>query len=199
MMQHWAPPIRPFHVDLSVAANGDRSSSPSAFMQRRTLFRVGLASAAALTVVGGGWALWQPGFRAGHLGNGARQVFLAVGQTVLEGLLPPPGMPRNVALNDWLGRLEVTIASLPPATRAELSQLLGLLSLRPGRQWLAGLEPAWAEATAEQVQQALLDMRSSPRPLRQQAYHALRDLSMAAYFTSSQTWAQLGYPGPSDI
>jgi hypothetical protein len=169
-------------------------------MQRRTLFRVGIASAAALAVVGGGWALWQPGFRAGRLGNDARQVFLAVGQAVLQGLLPAaPGVPRNVALNDWLGRLEATIGCLSPATRAELSQLLGLLSLRPGRQWLAGLEPAWAEATVEQVQQALLDMRGSPRPLRQQAYHALRDLSTAAYFTSPQAWAQLGYPGPSDL
>ena len=168
-------------------------------MQRRTLFRVGLASAATLAVLGGGWALWQPGFRAGHLGNAARQVFTAVGQAVLEGLLPAPGVQRNVALNDWLGRLEATIAALPPATRAELSQLLGLLSLRPGRQWLAGLEPAWAEATVVEVQQALLDMRSSPRLLRQQAYHALRDLSMAAYFSGRETWAQLGYPGPSDV
>ena len=168
-------------------------------MQRRTLFRVGIASAATLVVVGGGWALWQPGFRAGHLGNGARQVFLAVGQAVLEGLLPPSGLQRNVALNDWLVRLEATVAGLPPATRAELSQLLGLLSLRPGRQWLAGLEPAWAEASVEQVRQALQEMRDSPRPLRQQAYHALRDLSMAAYFSSRQAWAQLGYPGPSDI
>jgi hypothetical protein len=168
-------------------------------MQRRTLFRVGIASAATLLVVGGGWALWQPGFRAGHLGNGARQVFLAVGQAVLEGLLPPPGMQRNVALNDWLVRLEAAVAGLPPAIRTELSQLLGLLSLRPGRQWLAGLEPAWAEASGEQVRLALLEMRDSPSPLRQQAYHALRDLSMAAYFTSRQAWAQLGYPGPSDI
>jgi hypothetical protein len=168
-------------------------------MQRRTLFRVGLASAATLAVLGGGWALWQPGFRAGRLGHAARQVFTAVGQAVLEGLLPPSGVQRNVALNDWLGRLEATIGALPPATRAELSQLLGLLSLRPGRQWLAGLEPDWAEATVAQVQLALLDMRSSPRPLRQQAYHALRDLSMAAYFSGRETWAQLGYPGPSDV
>ncbi len=168
-------------------------------MQRRTLLRVGLASAATLAVLGGGWALWQPGFRAGRLGNAARQVFLAVGQAALEGLLPATGVQRNVALNDWLGRLEATIAGLPPATRGELSQLLGLLSLRPGRQWLAGLEPAWAEATVAQVQQALQDMRGSPRPLRQQAYHALRDLSMAAYFSSPQAWAQLGYPGPSTV
>jgi hypothetical protein len=168
-------------------------------MQRRTLFRVGIASAATLVVVGGGWALWQPGFRAGQLGQGARQVFLAVGQAVLEGLLPPPGVQRKVVLDEWLARLEATIAGLAPATRAELSQLLGLLSLRPGRQWLAGLQPAWAEATVEQVSQALLEMRDASSPLRQQAYHALRDLSMAAYFSSRQAWAQLGYPGPSDI
>ena len=41
-------------------------------------------------------------------------------------------------------------------------------------------------------------MRASRIALRQQAYHALRDLTHAAYFADAATWARLGYPGPTD-
>ena len=168
-------------------------------MQRRALLQVGIASAALLALAGGGIALWQPGFSDGRLRGDARKLFQAVGEAVLEGLLPAAGAARETALTDWLTRLDATIAGLPPATRAELSQLLGLLTLGPTRQMLARLRPAWAVATVEQVQQALQGMRVSSSRLRQQAYHALRDLSVAAFFSGRESWALLGYPGPSDV
>jgi hypothetical protein len=49
------------------------------------------------------------------------------------------------------------------------------------------------------VQSALQAMRSSRLELRQQAYHALRDLTNAAYFADAATWAALGYPGPRSL
>jgi hypothetical protein len=168
-------------------------------MQRRTLLRMGAGSAVALALAGGGLALWRPGFRDGRLGASAREVFRAVGLAVLDGLWPAQAAPREAAVQAWLGRLEATIAGLPPPTRAELSQLLTLLSLGPARQMLAGLRPAWSAASVAQVQEALQGMRVSPRQVRQQAYHALRDLSMAAYFAGAETWAPMGYPGPAEV
>jgi hypothetical protein len=165
-------------------------------MQRRTLLRMGAGSAVALALAGGGLALWRPGFRDGRLGASAREVFRAVGLAVLDGLWPAQAAPREAAV---LGRLEATISGLPPPTRAELSQLLTLLSLGPARQMLAGLRPAWSAASVAQVQEALQGMRVSPRQVRQQAYHALRDLSMAAYFAGAETWAPMGYPGPAEV
>ena len=42
-------------------------------------------------------------------------------------------------------------------------------------------------------------MRTSRIGLRQQAYHALRDLTNAAYFADPQTWPLMGYPGPRAV
>jgi len=42
-------------------------------------------------------------------------------------------------------------------------------------------------------------MRVSGTTLRRQAYHALRDLTQAAYFSDPGTWAALGYPGPRPL
>ena len=35
--------------------------------------------------------------------------------------------------------------------------------------------------------------------LRQQAYHALRDLTNAAHYADPQIWALMGYPGPRAV
>ena len=39
-------------------------------------------------------------------------------------------------------------------------------------------------------------MRVSGVSLREQAYHALRDLTNAAWFAERSTWSALGYDGP---
>ena len=39
-------------------------------------------------------------------------------------------------------------------------------------------------------------MRESSLALRQQAFHALRDITNASYFADRSTWAAIGYPGP---
>jgi hypothetical protein len=61
------------------------------------------------------------------------------------------------------------------------------------------LATAWGSASVAQLQAALQGMRTSSLAPKQQAYHALRDLTHAAYFADAGTWALLGYPGPSAI
>ncbi len=46
------------------------------------------------------------------------------------------------------------------------------------------------------VTEALQSMRQSSLALRQQAFHALRDITNAAYFAHASTWSAIGYPGP---
>ena len=77
--------------------------------------------------------------------------------------------------------------------------MLAVLSSAPGRIVLAGLADDWSSARVPQVQEALEGMRMSRMTLPQQAYHALRDLTVAAYFGMPSTWEMLGYPGPLDI
>ncbi len=168
-------------------------------MQRRTLFKLGVASAVALAAAGGASALMQAGLQNGRLGLPGREVFRAVGRAVLDGSLPGDAIARNTALNGLLDRIDGLTLSLPPHAQEELSQLLSLLASTLGRRTLAGLTDAWPLASVAHIQQALQGMRLSRLALRQQAYAALYDISTAAYFSEASTWSQLGYPGPLRI
>lgn len=168
-------------------------------MQRRTLFKLGLAGAAVLAVGGGMLALVRPGWSAGRLTPAGRELFSAVARAVLDGVLPAPGAARDAALAAHLGRVEDTINGLPPSTQGEIAQLMGLLGHPLGRRALAGLASPWAEASVAELQQSLQGLRESSSASRQQVYHALRDLSNGAYFSERSTWGPLGYPGPRDI
>ena len=166
-------------------------------MQRRTLLALGLGSAALFALAGGTYALLKPGLEQGvRLGAEGKAIFRAVAGAVLDGMLPSDPAARAAALGAQLERLDATIAGLSAATRLELSQLLVLLSSVAGRRGLAGVSAPWAEASVADVQAALQSMRGSSFDLRQQAYHALRDLTNGAYFADPQTWSSLGYPGP---
>lgn len=168
-------------------------------MQRRTLLKLGAASAAVLLVVGGTAALLQPGLAGGALSASGREVFSAVGRAVLDKTLPADEGARQIALNGLLGRVDVLVQSLPPHAQAELSQLLALLASAAGRRTLAGLGQPWPEASIADIQQALQDMRLSRLALRQQAYAALHDITAGAYFSDPSSWPLLGYPGPMKI
>lgn len=168
-------------------------------MKRRTLFKLGVASAALLALGGGAAALLQPGLQNGKLAGAGREVFRAVGRAVLQGSLPANDTAKQVALDGLLARIDALTLALPPHAQEELSQLLSLLASVPGRHLLAGLDRAWPTASDTDIQQALEGMRFSALALRQQAYAALHDITAAAYFTDVSTWPQLGYPGPLAI
>ena len=168
-------------------------------MQRRSLLKLGAASAAVLVLAGGAAALLQPGLQDGRLGIAGRTVFSAVGRGVLEKTLPADAGAQQIAINGLLDRVDALTAGLPPHAQAELSQLLSLLASAGGRRTLAGLARPWAEASAAEIQQALQGMRLSTLALRQQAYAALHDITASAYFSDPASWAQLGYPGPLKI
>jgi len=168
-------------------------------MQRRTLLKLGAASAAVLMVAGGAAALLQPGLDGGKLAAPGREVFSAVGRAVLDKTLPADEGARQIALNGLLGRVDVLVLALPPHAQAELSQLLALLASAAGRRTLAGLGQPWHQASVADIQQSLQDMRLSGLALRQQAYAALHDITAGAYFSDPASWPLLGYPGPMKI
>lgn len=168
-------------------------------MQRRSLLKIGVASAVLLTVAGAGMALIQPGLKQGHLTPAAVDVFRAVARAILDGSLPIEGSEREATLREHLKRLDVAVAAFPSATQGELSQLLALLVSAPGRTLLAGLRVAWHEASVAELQRSLQDMRLSSMALRQQTYHALRDLTNAAFYADPSVWPLLDYPGPEPV
>jgi hypothetical protein len=168
-------------------------------MKRRTLLKLGVAATAVLAVAGTGLALIHPARRDGKLTPAAQTMLLAVAQTVLSDLLPADAQARAKALSAYLGRLSDTIAGMPTAVQAEIDELLTIVTSAPGRRALVGLSGPWAEASSDEVASALQTMRSSSLALRQQAFHALRDLTNGAYFADRSTWAVIGYPGPREL
>jgi hypothetical protein len=167
-------------------------------MQRRTLIALGLAGTAALGAAGGAaWLLGAPpAWRGGALQAPGLRVMRAVARAALDGSLPADATRQTEALDAHLERLGATIAAFPAASQAEVDQLLTLLALAPGRIGLARLSDDWPQASVPAVQGALQSMRTSRFALRRQAYHALRDLTHAAYYIDPSTWATMGYPGP---
>lgn len=168
-------------------------------MQRRTLLRLGIASAAVLAIAGTGASWLRPGWSDGRLTRPGRDVFAATARAVLDGILPTEPTAQQRALAAHLDRLDAAIAAFPAPTRDEISLLLALLASPPGRRGLAGLATPWADAAVDDIQQALQSMRTSTVSLRMQAYHALRDLTNAAWFADPLTWDALGYPGPRPL
>lgn len=168
-------------------------------MQRRTLLKLGATSAVLLAAVGGTAAWIRPGLARGALTATGREIFRAVGISVLDKTLPEPLVTKDAAITALLDRVDVLIGQLPAHAQGELSQLLSILGTSAGRMGLAGLNTPWASASMAEVQTALQDMRLSGLALRQQVYAALHDITAAAYFSAPDTWHQLGYPGPLAI
>lgn len=168
-------------------------------MQRRSWLKLGLASAAVLAVGGGALSLLEPGLHEARLAPAGRLVFTHVGRAMLDGSLPAGIAERDAALQGLLTRVDTLVTGLPPHAQAELSQLLALLASSAGRRAVAGLTPSWDAASIDEIQAALQSMRTATLSLRQQAYHALHDITSSAYFSDASTWPLLGYPGPTQI
>ena len=168
-------------------------------MQRRTLLKLGAAGALFLGLAAGTLALLTPSRRGGVLTPAGRQLFAALAQAVLEGMLPAEPLARARAIQAQLDRVQGTIAGLPPAMQAEVDELIALAASAPGRVALVGLMKDWSQASSAQVNDALQGMRTSSLALLQQAYHALRDMTNAAYFADPTAWPGIGYPGPRPV
>lgn len=168
-------------------------------MRRRTLLKVGLVTGAVLALAGGSLALIQPARRDGKFTATGNAIFAALAPAVLATLLPADAAARSAAIAAYLSRVEAAINGLPPALQGEVDELLTIAGTAPGRLALVGLRSGWAEASAADVQGALAAMRDSSLALRQQAFHALRDLTSASYFSDAAPWAVIGYPGPRQV
>ena len=147
---------------------------------------------------GGLATLVRPGLSGGKLSASARDLFLGTGEAILGSSLPL-GAARPAVLAAFVDRVEALIGNLHSHSQGELSQLLSILCMAPGRLAIVGLKADWPQAAIEDVQAALQDMRTSSSSVRRQAYQALHDIAGAAYFADASAWPLLGYPGPREI
>jgi hypothetical protein len=120
-------------------------------LQRRSLLKLGIASAVVLAVAGGAIALLQPGLQQGKLTAESRLIFTRAGQAILAGTLPADAGPNQIAINALLDRIDTFIGGTPDHVQAELSQLLGLLATAAGRRGVVGMSASWENASVSDV------------------------------------------------
>jgi hypothetical protein len=168
-------------------------------MRRRTLLKLGLAGGLAMAAGAGLVALVRPGREAGRFTDAGRALYAAVAQGVLGPLIPADPVAARPLIDAHLARLEQAIAGMPPGVQAEIDELTTLAASAPGRLALIGLSVPWEEASPAQVQAALQALRHSTVALRQQVYQALRELTNAAFFASTEAWALMGYEGQRPV
>lgn len=168
-------------------------------MKRRTLLVVGAGVGSLLALAGGALLMLGPGLQGGRLSPAGRELFAAVARGVLGDLLPGEAAARTQALQAHLGRLDDAIGGLPPAVQREINELVTLLASAPGRLALTGLTRDWVQASDAEIRATLQRLRESSLAVRQQLYHALRNLTNGAYFADASTWPAIGYPGPRPV
>lgn len=164
-------------------------------LSRRKLLTLGIASAAALAVGGGAAALLRPVWAQGKLLPDGRTVMAAVATALLEGTLPQDGAARSAALSGLMQRVEGALNAFPSRTQAEFAQLLALLS-HPWSRVALGMSTEWARAAPPEIAAWLQSQRLSSVSLKQQTYHALHDLTLAAWFSDKAAWKAIGYELP---
>lgn len=164
-------------------------------LSRRKLLSLGLASGALLMIGGGAAMLARPVWAEGKLLAEGRTVMRAVARAVLDGSLPSEAAARSAALNTLMQSLEAALNNFPVRTQAEFAQLLGLLA-HPWSRVAMGMSTEWSQASSAEVSEWLQAQRGSSLALKEQAYHALHDLTLAAWFSNKATWKSIGYELP---
>lgn len=167
-------------------------------MHRRTVLTIGVFSSLGLLV--GGAAVVRsvpPVWVDGKLNTPAAEVVWAVAKVVLEGQWVEHDAGKRRATH--IEAFEAVMQGFPEHVQQELSQLFRVLAHSMGRRAIADLSVDWPQASMNELQHALRTMRMSSWSLRQQAYHALRDLTNAAHYADERTWSLTGYPGPRSL
>jgi|SRR5688572_24557761 len=163
---------------------------------RRRFIHAGAAGAALLALV----ALVdrpraQSNPRLRNLDARGVELFNALIPVVLAGVLPSES-ERQGAIAETIEAFDRALSGLDPEIQGEIAQMLSLLLYAPTRIAVAGVWPAWREASPEEIAAFLRDWRDSFSELKRSGYRALTQLIQAAWYGNVRSWPAIGYPGP---
>lgn len=171
-----------------------------AMLSRRQFVKTGIAGALLLAAA----AYFQkPLDRAGKqalvagnpLDASLRTVIPAIAPVILQGAFPS-GAERAAALERIVRGVAQAVGALSAASQKEVAELFALLAFAPTRIAVAGLTPAWDQASAAEIEAFLQRWQHSRLDLLKSGYQALHDLVLGAWYADPQSWAAIGYPGP---
>ena len=161
-----------------------------------------LKTALAIGTLGGalgGLVYWHRGTRDGKLTEHGRDVLRGLTLAFVGPMLPKDKGQRDTLIEAHLAHTETFLNGMPNVLQVEISALLGLLGNYPTRALLTGMGAAWADATEDELAQALEVMRLNPLPTTRLTYQSLRAVVCMSFFSNSAHWPLTGYPGPVQI
>lgn len=173
-----------------------------AHIRRRNLLTLGLAGTAALAAgayLASRWTDGQPvaRIRDARLLSASAQLMLArVTEAVLDGILPENRGTRDQAIDRTLAELEAGLAAMPSHVVQQLQDVFSLLGAAPSRVLVIGRWGGWANASTQEVQALLHNLRHSALGLRRLVYATLHDLCTGSFYAQADNWHLIGYPGP---
>jgi hypothetical protein len=173
--------------------------------ERRSFLKKGIFGA-ALLLVGGAVPLALRGGLDRARPRGALRlftphesaIFAAIAGRIVPGDGADASWPTAEAL-DCAGKVDALMAQAHPAVGGEFRQLLRLFE-----SGLSGLftnaQPTPFTRLAPAEMDARLDAwRHSRLALLRSGYQALKRLAQATYYSSPETYARVGYPGPPPL
>jgi len=175
--------------------------SPPDLTTRRSVLKKGLLGG-ALLALGGAGLLATRGTRRVPLPKEPLTVLsadeFAVVHAIAERVLAPrPGAPTVDQLNVGY-TVDVILSRAGEDVRKELKQLLGLFENGLAGFLFGGRTKPFTQLAPEAQDDVLREWRDSRLELRRTGYQALRTLVGAAYYSSKDSYAAVGYPGPPE-
>jgi hypothetical protein len=167
-------------------------------MDRRSFLKRGLWGGALLALGSGvGLGLW-PTLRVYHPRRALQTLDerqFAILAAVAERTVRAAGAdPVEIA-----HRAEQTLALAPAESQHDFKQLLGLFDSALAGLILDGRARPFTRMAPEEKDAVLDRWRDSRLVLRRSGYHALRKITIAAFYSSEISWAGVGYGGPPQI
>ncbi len=166
--------------------------------KRRWFLKTALAIAAVGAGLGGGvW--WHRGIKDSRLTDAGKEVYKALARGIIGPMLPAEPAAREAVLTSYLGHLEGFINTMPSAKRDQINLLTGVLANAPTRAMVTDMWTSWADATDDQVREALDKIRQADNLVQNTAYAGVRGLTCMAFFSAPDHWSLVAYPGPVQI
>jgi hypothetical protein len=173
---------------------------PGEDVGRRRFLVKGLAGFVLLSLGGGTWLATRKTVPLSPVAGEGYRVFspeeAAVLLAVAERMIPEnPGFPRPRELG-LVARIDGIAAMADPTNQGELRRLVRLFESALGGLLLDGDPQLFTAASPARQDRRLLAWSRSRVALRRTGYRALKRLVYAAYYSSSEVWPAVGYPGP---
>jgi hypothetical protein len=105
------------------------------------------------------------------------------------------GFPRPLAA-DLPRKVDAIVAMAHPATQKEVKQLLGLFENALAGFLLDGQPRTFSTSSPPEQDRRIRAWARSRITVRRTGYRALKKMVHAAYYSSPETYAAVGYPGP---